>query len=75
MVEYTGADPQNPKGGAEETDDAVLHHSGSICDQTLRLNVKNFLIKIQEKGGMQPPRSHSPKSAPEYMYFHDTSSH
>ena len=26
-----------PKIGAEETDDAVLHHSGSICDQTLRL--------------------------------------
>ena len=25
------------KEGAEETDDAVLHHSGSICDQTLGL--------------------------------------
>ena len=38
------------KEGAKQTDDSVLHHSGSICDQTLRLNVKNFL-KIQEKGG------------------------
>ena len=36
------------KGGAEETDDVVLYHSGSICDQTLRLNVKNFL-KLQEE--------------------------
>ena len=35
-----GADTENPErgggGGVEETDDAVLHHSGSICDQTGR---------------------------------------
>ena len=61
----TGADPENPERGGEETDDAVLRHSGSICDQTLRLNVKNF-SKIQEKGGAAAP-SHPPpplKSAP-----------
>ena len=51
------------KEGAEETDDAVLHHSGSICDQTLRLNGKNFL-KIQEKRGAANPSPSPPKSAP-----------
>ena len=38
------------KEGAEETDDAVLHHSGRICDQTLRRNVKNFLKRQERKG-------------------------
>ena len=28
------------KEGAKETDDAVLHHSGSICDQTLGLTIR-----------------------------------
>ena len=42
------------KEGAEETDDAVLHHSGSICNQTLRLNVKNTGKK--GGGGARPPR-------------------
>ena len=30
------------KEGAEETDDAVLHHAGSICDQTLGLTLRIF---------------------------------
>ena len=48
------------KEGAEETDDAVLHHSGSICDQTLRRSVKNFL-KIQGKiRGARPPSKSAP---------------
>ena len=47
---YQGQIQKIQKEGAEETGDAVLHHSGSICDQTSRLNVKNFL-KIQKKGG------------------------
>ena len=40
------------KEGTKETDDAVLHHSGSICDQTLRRNVENFLkIPVKRGGG------------------------
>ena len=38
------------KEGAEETDDAVLHHSGSICDQTLGLTLRTFQ-KYRKKGG------------------------
>ena len=30
------------KEGAEETDDAVLHHSGSICNHTLGLTLRTF---------------------------------
>ena len=30
------------KEGAEETDDAVVHHSGSICDQTLGSTLRTF---------------------------------
>ena len=51
------------KEGAEETDDAVLHHSGSICDQTLGLTLRTFK-KYRKKGGaaasLPPP---PPKSA------------
>ena len=36
------ADPENPERGAEETDDAVLHHSGSICNHTLGLTLRTF---------------------------------
>ena len=46
----TGSDPENPERGAEETDDAVLHHSGSICDQTLGLTLRTFQ-KYRKKGG------------------------
>ena len=44
------------KEGAEETDDAVLHHSGSICDQTLGLTLRTFQ-KYRKKrgGGSRPP--------------------
>ena len=44
------------KEGAEETDDAVLHHSGSICDQTLGLTLRTFQ-KYRKKGGapLNPP--------------------
>ena len=59
----TGADPENPERGGEETDDAVLRHSGSICDQTLRLNVKNF-SKIQEKKGGRGPLAPPPPPPP-----------
>ena len=38
------------KEGAEETDDVVLHHSGSICDQTLGLTLRTFQ-KHRKKGG------------------------
>ena len=38
------------KEGAEETDDAVLHHSGSICDQTLGLTLRTFQ-KYRKTGG------------------------
>ena len=41
------------KEGAEETDDAVLHHSGSICDQTLGLTLRTFK-KYRKKGGPRP---------------------
>ena len=51
------------KEGAEETDDAVLHHSGSICDQTLRRTVKNFL-KIQVKKGGGWGRGRGPLGSP-----------
>ena len=33
---------QIQKEGTEETDDAVLHHSGSICDQMLGLTLRTF---------------------------------
>ena len=39
------------KEGAEETDDTVLHHSGSIFDQTLGLTLLKNFLKIQEKRG------------------------
>ena len=49
--------------GAKETDDAVLHHSGSICDQMLGLTLRTFQ-KYRRKGGATatsppppPPRS------------------
>ena len=38
------------KEGAEETADAVLHHSWSICDQTLGLTLRTFQ-KYRKKGG------------------------
>ena len=46
------------KEGTEETDDAVLHHSGSISDQTLGLTLRTFQ-KYRKKGGgggARPPR-------------------
>ena len=39
---YQGRIQKIQKEGAEETDDAVLHHSGSICDQTLGLTLRTF---------------------------------
>ena len=42
------------KEGAKETDDAVLHHSGSICDQTLGLTLRTFQ-KYRNKGGAAVP--------------------
>ena len=50
------------KEGAEETDDAVIHHSGSICDQTLGLTLRTFQ-KYREKGGAAAPVPPPPKSA------------
>ena len=38
------------KEGAEETDDAVLHRSGRICDQTLGSTLRTFQ-KCRKKGG------------------------
>ena len=48
--------------GAEETDDAVLHHSGSICDQTLGLMLRAFQNYRKKGGGggggrLRPPCS------------------
>ena len=46
------------KEGAEETDDAVLHHSGSICDQTLGLTLRTFQKyrkKVCGGGPLAPP--------------------
>ena len=46
------------KEGAEETDDAVLHHSGSICDQTLGLTLRTFQKYRKKEGGpLGPPKS------------------
>ena len=42
------------KEEAEETDDAVLHHSGCICDQTLGLTLRPFQ-KYRKKGGAAAP--------------------
>ena len=36
---------------AAETDDAVLHHSGSICDQTLGSTLRTFQKYRKKKGG------------------------
>ena len=38
------------KEGAE-TDDAVLHHSGSICDQTLGSTLRTFQKYRKKRGG------------------------
>ena len=47
------------KEEAEETDDAVLHHSGCICDQTLGLTLRTFQ-KYREKGGGGGPLAPPP---------------
>ena len=55
------------KEGAKEIDDAVSHHSGSICDQTLRLNVKNFQKNTGKKGegaAPSPPPPPAPLNPP-----------
>ena len=56
------------KEGAEETDDAVLHHSGSICDQTLDSTLRSFQ-KYRKKGGATAPLAPLPKSAHEYVFM------
>ena len=43
------------KEGAEETDDAVLHHSGSICDQILGLTLRTFQNTGKRGGPLAPP--------------------
>ena len=53
------------KEGAEETDDAVLHHSGSICDQTLGLTLRTFQKYRKKRGGrgpLAPPPLNPPMS-------------
>ena len=54
MVDGQGRMQKIQKEGAEETDDAVLHHSGSICHQTLGLTLRTFQ-KYRKKGGPRPP--------------------
>ena len=51
------------KEGAKETDDAVLHHSGSICDQTLGLTLRTFQ-KYRKKGGAAAPLPPPPLNPP-----------
>ena len=51
------------KEGGEETDDAVLHNSGSICDQTLGLTLLVLLKNTGKKGGVAPSPPPPPKSA------------
>ena len=55
------------KEGAEETDDAVLHHSGSISDQTLGLTLRTFQ-KYRKKGGPRPPSPPPPPLNPPCSY-------
>ena len=42
------------KERGEETDDAVLHHSGSICDETLGLMLRTFQKYREKRGGHGP---------------------
>ena len=51
------------KEGTEETDDAVLHHSGSICDQTLGLTLRTFQ-NTGKKGGPAAPMPPPPLNPP-----------
>ena len=42
------------KEGAAETDDAVLHHAGGTCDQTLGLTPRTFQKYRKKEGGRGP---------------------
>ena len=59
-VHVSGADPENPERGRRR--DAVLHHSGSICDQASGLNTG------KRGKGPRPPWP-APKSAHVYYPF------
>ena len=56
------------KEGAEETDDAVLHHSGSICDQTLGLTLRTFQKYRKKRGGHGPLGPPPPPLNPPMLY-------
>ena len=68
MTAYQGRIQKIQKEGAEETDDAVLHNSGSICDQTLGLTLRAFQKYREKRGGPRPPWP-PPKSAHAYLNF------